>query len=327
MFIVIQLAYVAFLRADVMSSINPDKTEYDNRLQEVLAYDISGVTTKDEIKNFLNKISDWVQFLEDNKTYKKKVSFIYDASLVKRAQEELLKKGDEILKVCKKLLDQANKTLENSGVTLPTGKQVLKKYTVRGVITTFSPTVDESLGWNLDKLNRQLADDAKVGVSEIGGIITDVQRIKWDFDTLGIKPSFTEEQMDQLRQLRGVFNKLNDTYEGKKRYFGYTDFDVIHGIWEKMTDKDLSEKQLSFLFSPAFRLVDENSSGFMRTPTYQEVRASLEAYKAQARAVSMRLQEGEVRKDFVWYKRLFRFVGTSFWSLFKWGANKIPIVS
>lgn len=308
-----------------MSSVNPDRTEYDNRLQEVLAYDVSGISSKDDIKNFLNKISDWVQFLEDNKTYKKKVSFIYDTSSVKKAQDELLKKGNEILKVCQKLLGQANKTLTDNNVTLPTEDQVLKKYTVRGVITTFSPTVDESLGWNLDRLNRQLKDDGKVGVSEIGGVITDIQRIKWDFDTLGIKPSFTQVEVDELQQLRSAFNKLNDVYETKKRYYGHSDFDVIHGIWEKMTDKDLSEKQLSFLFSPAFRLIDENSSGYLRTPTYQEVRAGLETYKSQVRAVSMRLQEGEVRKDFVWYKRLLRFIGGSVWSLFKWGVNKIPI--
>lgn len=308
-----------------MSSVNPDKTEYENRLQEVLAYDVSRISTKDDIKNFLNKISDWVQFLEDNKTYKKKIGFIYDtSSSVKKAQEELLNKGDEILRVCQKLLSQANKTLTGNNITLPTEDQVLKKYTVRGVITTFSPTVDESLGWNIDRLNRQLADDAKVGVSEIGGIITNVQRIKWDFDALGIKPSFTQEELDELQQLRQVFNKLNDIYEGKKRYFGHIDYDIIHGVWEKMTNKDLSEKQLSFLFSPAFRLIDDNCSGYMRTPTYQEVRASLEIYKGQVRSVSMRLQEGEVRKDFVLYKRFFRFAGDTSWSLLKWGINKIP---
>lgn len=297
-----------------MAYKTPVSEEYEDRLDEILSFDVSNISSKEVVECFINKITDWVQFLEDNKSYKDKTLRIYDSEEVKLSLNDLLTKGNEILNDCRNIVERANETIKNQEIKLPTQSEVIEKHNQPGHVTTFSPTVDESLGSNLDCLTRRLKDDAQVGISEIPSVITETRSIKWDFDTLGITPSFTQDEIDNLSKLGKEYDAKNTIFERKRRYYGHTDFDTLHGIWEARTGKEMSERQLNFVFSKTNQLLEEDHPSYRRSPTYQEIIQELEDYKTKVKSVNMRLKETQTKLDYVWYKRFLRFI----WKTIKW---------
>lgn len=304
-----------------LMSDDPLKIQFHNRLNEVLSFDLTLVNSKETIKDFLNKIEQFVSFIEKTPRYTKKIKSLETYKPLKEAEKQMLQEGDEILKLISSLHQEAEKLIKARNIKLPTQQEVFAKHP-SGVV--YSPSVDETLGGNLDSLKRMLNADSKVSVEEISGMIFSIKHTEWDFNTLQIQSPYKKDEMENLENLGEDFKKLKEEYERQRRNYGITDYDVLMGIYEKMIGKvDISGNQLSFLFSHVGRILDDSSRSFFRTPTFSDAQAELGQYKERVKSIGMRIEENEAESNYVWYKRIIRTIAKLLLNILKWALNRV----
>ena len=286
----------------------PSQLEYENRLDEIISFDAEKITSLKEAEAFINKIINFIDFIEENREYKDKIEKLIKNNRVSNLEDDLIKQGNEILSYIGILFKKAENTIQKNKLELPSENDVFEKHVNRGA---YSPTIFESLGSNIDELKRKLADDSKVHIDSIKDLSFTLKHTGWDFDTLGIKEVYSKEEVKQLDKLIEKYERDRTEFYRLKQQYGLADYESLKGIYDWRRNKTMSIGMMNFLFSP---LGDYLGQSAHHNSSLMETKNSAKHYQEVTISLGKRIQEIESKS----YWSPSRRFGRGIFSFFKW---------
>lgn len=284
------------------NDLNPLENEYTNRRDEVLSYNISLIKGKVSVQRFLDKLCNWVEFLEKKQTYKKKIRSLYYNKSLLLSQNTVEEKGELLLSLLRYRYEKIKKFFKtNNHITLPTEDEVLKNHRKQSVFTT---SLDEDLGITLERLSKKLSLERTLAVEEIEQMLYDLNHIRLDFQGLNLVFPINTYELEELEEHLQELKKAKDTYHRLSNYFSTSDYELLKGVWEWKNEKPSNINQIRFLLSSVGLLISGNSK---KIP-YEELQDSLLRLQDAVSTVDKRLQENNVRNKYAWYNRIIKAI-------------------
>lgn len=305
----------------IPAKYSPSHTEFTNRFNEILAIKPEMVKTKKAANKLLNKVADFIEFIENDEYFKPIVEKIYSNTKLLQTQEIVTIAANEVLAHVDKMYQKAISYKNKHKMTLPAWHDVLEAHLNKGVYT---PTVTESLGSDLDKVYDVIYNRGGLPIREVDSLVSDITHTKFDFETLTGNHPYSKTQLDQLNQLFQDYKSKLKTYDELRRIVGVSDYSELLGIWESTKGKEISSNQVNVLVSGLMALAQ--SSDFKDSwYTLDEVREEVNDLLDRVKSVRNRINETITYGEFTTRKRLFR--GAIRWGkgILRYLANKLPL--
>ncbi len=297
-------------------NIEPSTTELKNRIDEVLAINPQDIS-KENLISFTSKLANIVELIENERTLKSKVDYINKNSRVKKEESNLVNQGNNILKIAGEILVKIDAIIKETGVKLKTSEEVYKSHLNRGVIMT---TPDEVVATELENLREKVGKDKTVSIGEISGLISTINRLKWEFSTLNLPP-LPEEEINIINDMSDVYEETMERYQRLRKYTGQSDYDILKGVWEWETLRNLTSSGIDYRLSPIYDTIEGNHLNY----NSQRVTKEVEKYQQTVRSFQNRFNESTAKLDNRWWVKLLLFIPQAIGKVIGFFLSKITI--
>jgi len=297
-------------------NINPNIIELQNRIDEVLNINPQDIS-KENLISFTGKLANIVELIEAERTLKLKVDYINKNGRVKKEENNLIYQGNNILKIAGEILVKIDAIIKETGVKLKTSEEVYRNHVNQGVYTM---TPDEVVATELDNLREKVGKDKKVSIGEIGGLISTINRLKWEFSTLNLPP-LPEEEVNIINDMSDVYEETMERFQRLRKYTGQSDYDILKGVWEWETSKNLTSSGIDYRLSPIYDTIEGNHLNY----NSQRVTKEVEKYQQTVRSFQNRFNESTAKLDNRWWVKLLLFIPQAIGKVIGFFLSKITI--
>lgn len=274
--------------------IQPSEFAYKSRIKAVHDFTLSEVFTKDEVSRFVEKIIDFMEFLNRDKVYSSKIKHLFSSKKLDHLNTIIDKKNNEILHQAKSMFLKAEAILRQKSIQLPTMSEIFEKHKSGRV---WMQTVDESLGSKMDKLGTFFHQDDKKNFDAIT-TGSEIIYIQYDFNSLNLGSPFTDDEVNIIKSQIEQLKDLHQQRDREKRYLGIVDYETLLGLWDYYTiSATFTENSIGYLLSPVFGYLDDKNISLVKNPKKEDVKAELNKYRDCISTLDRQLKLSESEKE------------------------------